>query len=301
MTAQGADFADQDVMSGDLHAISEEWNNPPSIPSDTSGIPTIASSAIYTTVPDTPSSWAYPPTLPNVFPFSRDIDSLGAMLDNPWTPWNPSMAHFSFPWFMEELQMPLEFPGLTDLVHHPESVVHNATSAAPSQQTIPTMAVTRPQTATGSTSAPSYLNPEHICSTYTYPCRPFPEQQAISLQMAGAEVFGLIHNIPRQAVEGLNNFYETQRRDSTPILIPQDILHAFVELYFEYFDSQFPFLHPSRLEDPDLPWILLLATAAVGSHYSEIQGADEYNLALCDLLGRVVELTASKTTHFMTW
>ncbi|KAF9773240.1 hypothetical protein IL306_008985 [Fusarium sp. DS 682] len=106
--------------------------------------------------------------------------------------------------------------------------------------------------------------------------------------MAGAEVFGHIHNIPRKAVEGLNNFYMTQLGDLTPIVIPRDLLHAFVELYFEYFDSQFPFLHPSRLEDPDLPWILLLATAAVGSHYSEIQGAEKYNLTLCDLLSRAV-------------
>jgi len=114
--------------------------------------------------------------------------------------------------------------------------------------------------------------------------------------MAGAEVFGHIHELPRQAVEGLNNFYNTQRGDSTLVVIPEDILHAFVELYFEYFDSQFPFLHPSRLEDPDLPWVLLLAVAAVGSHYSEIQGADEYNSALSDLLARAVELTVSRVT-----
>jgi hypothetical protein len=56
------------------------------------------------------------------------------------------------------------------------------------------------------------------------------------------------------------------------------LLHCFVELYFEYFDPQFPFLHPSRLEAEDVPWILLVATAAVGSHYSEVQCAEEYEL-----------------------
>ncbi|EMT73855.1 hypothetical protein FOC4_g10002892 [Fusarium odoratissimum] len=237
-------------------------------------MPTIASSTIYTTVPDASSSWAYLPTLPDAFPFGADIGSLDAISNIPWMSWNPVMAHFPFPWFMDELEMPLELP---DMAHPPEDAAHHAASVQ--------------QTATGSASTKTYLSPEHICSSYTLPCRSFPEPQAMSLQMAKAEVFGHIHELPRQAVEGLNNFYKTQQRDSTLLVIPEDILHTFVELYFEYFDSQFPFLHPSRLEDPDLPWVMLLAVAAVGSHYSEIQGAGEYNSALSDLLARAVELT----------
>ncbi|TXC06086.1 hypothetical protein FocTR4_00010827 [Fusarium oxysporum f. sp. cubense] len=274
LTAQGADFQEEAFIPGDLHVASEVWDNPPSIPSDTSGMPTIASSTIYTTVPDASSSWAYLPTLPDAFPFGADIGSLDAISNIPWMSWNPVMAHFPFPWFMDELEMPLELP---DMAHPPEDAAHHAASVQ--------------QTATGSASTKTYLSPEHICSSYTLPCRSFPEPQAMSLQMAKAEVFGHIHELPRQAVEGLNNFYKTQQRDSTLLVIPEDILHTFVELYFEYFDSQFPFLHPSRLEDPDLPWVMLLAVAAVGSHYSEIQGAGEYNSALSDLLARAVELT----------
>ncbi|KAG9500597.1 hypothetical protein J7337_009079 [Fusarium musae] len=150
--------------------------------------------------------------------------------------------------------------------------------------------------ATSIQAGQAYLSPENICSLYTQPCHQFPEPEAIGLQMAEAELFGHIHEIPQDAVEGLNNFYNTQRRDPTPVAIPKDILHAFVELYFEYFDCQFPFLHPSRMEDPDLPWILLLAVAAVGSHYSEIQGADEYNSALSNLLARAVELPHKRSS-----
>jgi hypothetical protein len=172
--------------------------------------------------------------------------------------------------------MPLELP---DIAHPHEDAVHRGTST---QQTV---------------EAPAYLSPESICSAFTQSCHPFPETEDICLQMAGAEVFGHIHKIPRHAVDGLNNFYKTQQRDLTPRGIPHDILHAYVELYFEYFDSQFPFLHPSRLEDPDLPWLLLLAVAAVGSHYSEMQGAGKYNAALCDLLSRAVELTVGRVTE----
>jgi hypothetical protein len=113
--------------------------------------------------------------------------------------------------------------------------------------------------------------------------------------MAGAEIFGHIYDIPTKAIQGLNDFYKTQRQDTEPSGIPGSILHAFVELYYEYFDAQFPFLHQSRMQSLDLPWILLLAVAAVGSHYSEIQDADEYTLALTDLLSRALESLVSLT------
>lgn len=115
--------------------------------------------------------------------------------------------------------------------------------------------------------------------------------------MAGAEIFGHMHDIPQRAIQGLDNFYRTQRQDKTASTIPGSILHAFVELYFEFFDPQFPFLHLSRMQDMDLPWVLLLAVAAVGSHCSEIQDADEYTLALTDLLSRAVESLVSQLPH----
>ncbi|KAF5701784.1 hypothetical protein FMUND_13761, partial [Fusarium mundagurra] len=189
------------------------------------------------------------------------MGNLGAMSNSPWMPWNTFKANFSFPWFMEGLEVPMDFADIPDLVDPPQTPMHNA---------------------------PSFPETGH-----TRPCQPFPEPQAISLERAGAEVFGHVHRIPQQAVEGLNNFYKTQLEDAPLIALPYDIVHAFVELYFEYFDSQFPFLHPSRLEDPDLPWLLLLATAAVGSHYSEIPGAEKYNLILCDLLARAAEPAVS--------
>ncbi|KAF5976256.1 hypothetical protein FBULB1_7031 [Fusarium bulbicola] len=269
-TAQGSDFQEEAFIPNDLHPASEGWDNPPSVPSDTSGIPMIASSTIYTTVPDTTSSWPHVPTLPDTFAFNGDVGSLGTMTGDQWMPWSSSTTHFSFPWFMDELKLPLELP---DMPQPHEDVAHQAAST---HQTL---------------EASAYLSPESICSAYTQRCHPFPEPDANVLQMAGAEVFGHIDEIPQHAVDGLNNFYKTQRQESTPKVIPQDIIKAFVDLYFEYFNSQFPFLHPSRLEDPDLPWVLLLAAAAVGSHYSEIQGADEYNTALSDLVARAVEVT----------
>jgi hypothetical protein len=198
---------------------------------------------------------------------------------------DPSMGNFSFPWFMGGLEVPFDLPELPESHHQAQTQ---------SDSTIPTISGFQPSAAA---LAPpqAYLSPSNICSSNTRPCRPFPEPQAASTLMAGAEIFGHIHDIPQKAIQGLNDFYKTQLQDPTPTSIPGSIPHAFVELYFEYFDPQFPFLHPSRLQDPDLPWILLLAVAAVGSHYSEIQDADEYTLALTDLLSRALESLVSLT------
>lgn len=196
---------------------------------------------------------------------------------------DPLMGHFSFPWFMEGLEVPFDLPEFPEPYHQAETQADSAITTASGFQT--------------SAAAPAppqvYLSPSEICSSYTWPCRPLPEPQATSTLMAGAEIFGHIHDISQKAIQGLNDFYKTQCQDETPSSIPGSILHAFVELYFEFFDPQFPFLHPSRMQALDLPWILLLAVVAVGSHYSEIQEADEYTLALTDLLSRAVESLVS--------
>lgn len=290
---QEVDLVDEIVMSGDIQPAIEEWHNPPSISSDASGIPTEGSDTIYASVPDTVSHWDHPPALSVQNPFDADMSNFNAMANSPWMPWNTLMTNFSFPWFMEGLEVPMNFADIPDLVDPPQTLMHNApslheTGSAPIGHHI--------STSSGPVSSHTHLSPQNICSSYTRPCQSFPEPQAISLERAGTEVFGHVHRIPQQAVEGLNNFYKTQTEGAPLISLPYDIVHAFVELYFEYFDSQFPFLHPSRLEDPDLPWILLLAMAAVGSHYSEIPGAEKYNLILCDLLTRAAESVVRHAT-----
>ncbi|KAJ5031983.1 hypothetical protein J3E73DRAFT_420055 [Bipolaris maydis] len=121
------------------------------------------------------------------------------------------------------------------------------------------------------------------------PCRRFPQMQDNHMQTAEAETFGNVQHVPPRAYEDLRNFYATQCQDSTSCFVPIHLVQAFVDLYFEYFDPQFPFLHVSRLESEELPWILLLATAAIGSYYSELDDIQEYTSILCDLLGRAVD------------
>ena len=170
---------------------------------------------------------------------------------------------WAFPWPMEDLDFRMHDPGLL---------------------------LSLDSGTTSTTVGPNYLSPQNIWSRYAIPCPSFPEPQAVSLEIAGAEIYGHVDRIPEQGFGKLHDFYRTQQQ--TPSLsppLPPRILHAFVELYFEHFDRRFPVLHKSRLGTSDTPWVLLLATAAVGSHYSEIPQASEYNLVLCELLERAVE------------
>ncbi|KAJ5660879.1 uncharacterized protein N7484_000251 [Penicillium longicatenatum] len=62
------------------------------------------------------------------------------------------------------------------------------------------------------------------------------------------------------------------------------IFDSFIQLYYEYFDDQLPFIHPSLLEEADTPWILTLAVASIGSQYSNIAKREAYVSMLTDLL-----------------
>lgn len=120
-------------------------------------------------------------------------------------------------------------------------------------------------------------------------CPEFPEVSRDDLLTAQAELFGHLAAIPAGAVEGIQAFYNQQRKCDSSRFVEADVLHAFVELYLEYFDPKFPFLHNSRVKSTNLPWILLVAIAAVGSEYSGISSARDHGSVLQELLCRAIE------------
>lgn len=203
-------------------------------------------------------------------PLEQDVTS-DTTLHNVDIPYDAMAIDYSLPWTMpwaiEGLDLPIETSNI--------SLPWNSANSS----------ATRDQ---------SYLSPQYICSRHVMPCRPFPKPGLVSLDIAGAENYGHVSYIPEQGFEELHAFYRTQQLDAalSPTM-PRRILHAFIELYFEHFDPHFPFLHPSRLEAENVPWILLLATAAVGSHYSEVEEAPKYHAVLFELLNRATESAIS--------
>ncbi|XPS77133.1 hypothetical protein M3J09_009167 [Ascochyta lentis] len=115
-------------------------------------------------------------------------------------------------------------------------------------------------------------------------CPSFPVLQEEQLQNVGAEVFGYVSKISEIAYTALCSFYVSERGYDDMSFPHSRLLHSFVELYFEYFDPQLPFLHPTRVGADDLPWILLTAVAAIGSQYSEVRDAFRFTTVLQYLL-----------------
>jgi hypothetical protein len=64
----------------------------------------------------------------------------------------------------------------------------------------------------------------------------------------------------------------------------QQAFESFIHLYYEYFDCQLSFIHPSLLETPDAPWLLVLAVASVGSQYTQLAKKEQYCALLTELL-----------------
>ncbi|KAF2823877.1 hypothetical protein CC86DRAFT_61307 [Ophiobolus disseminans] len=110
-------------------------------------------------------------------------------------------------------------------------------------------------------------------------CLELPILQLDDLNIAATEVYGHIDTIPEEGFKAIESFYFAER-EGTSHFVTIQVFHAFLELYFEHFDAQFPLLHRSIQQMQHVTWVLLLALAAAGSHYSEIQPAPLVSRAL---------------------
>lgn len=135
---------------------------------------------------------------------------------------------------------------------------------------------------------------EDLGVTYNPPadiCLSFPTLQEDELQRADAQLFGYVSNISGKAYAALRSFYVSERGYDDMSFPSCRLLHVFVELYFEHFDSHLPFLHPMRLGTDDVSWVLLTAVAAIGSQYYDVRDAAKFTAVLQHLLRRATHLS----------
>lgn len=91
--------------------------------------------------------------------------------------------------------------------------------------------------------------------------------------------------------------YFAHLKDSQITTFPAaQTFHAFAELYFEYFDQSFPFVHPRQLEQENASWLLLVAVVSVGAQYSSISNAEAYIKTFHALLERAVQDNVRRCT-----
>nr|XP_036578930.1 uncharacterized protein CTRU02_11184 [Colletotrichum truncatum]KAF6786313.1 hypothetical protein CTRU02_11184 [Colletotrichum truncatum] len=127
-------------------------------------------------------------------------------------------------------------------------------------------------------------------------CPSFPSLQPKDDMMILVEDFSHVSEISNPAYNQIVAFFMAQSLSEGKSFPEANVIYTFVQLYYEYFDAEYPFIHPVLLEFGDDSWILLLAVAAVGSHYSSISNVEEYSRGLQSLLHRAVETNVSRSS-----
>jgi hypothetical protein len=109
--------------------------------------------------------------------------------------------------------------------------------------------------------------------------------------VAATENFGHLNvRFSKQYAE-IVSFHNAQSSSSNQDFISDQLFHAFLELYFEHFDYQFPFIHPSTLDHESTSWILLLAIATIGAQYSATPNAANWATSILALLQNAVKVS----------
>ena len=114
-----------------------------------------------------------------------------------------------------------------------------------------------------------------------------------------AENFFHVSAVRNETYEKIRSFYLAQTDICFKKLAFPDAnrLNCLVQLYFEYFHSQMPFIHPVMLES-DGSWILVLAVAAIGSQYTRMAMGKQYIIVLSELLRRAIPLDVRLTFQY---
>jgi hypothetical protein len=69
----------------------------------------------------------------------------------------------------------------------------------------------------------------------------------------------------------------------------RQMLSRCIQLYRDNFESILPFIHPATFDISLSHWLLMLAMAAVGSHYLEIEHSEGFSVAMHEFLRRAIE------------
>lgn len=73
----------------------------------------------------------------------------------------------------------------------------------------------------------------------------------------------------------------------------QESLVLFVCLYNEHFQPILPFIHPVTFSLSNSHWLLILAMAAIGSHYANIENAEVLVVTMHEFLRRAINMVVS--------
>ncbi|KAK0109975.1 hypothetical protein ONS95_002642 [Cadophora gregata] len=118
----------------------------------------------------------------------------------------------------------------------------------------------------------------------TYTPLHFPPPSPEDYDVIQKEDSGHVHSISPPAYHKLRSFLNDNIDPRSSHIPSIEFFHSFVQLYFEYFDTLFPFIHPSVMGEDGLSWLLLLAVSSIGCQYSGVKHGTDISNVLHEML-----------------
>ncbi|KAE8370483.1 fungal-specific transcription factor domain-containing protein [Aspergillus caelatus] len=128
----------------------------------------------------------------------------------------------------------------------------------------------------------------------------FPDMTVIPHEDIEAENLAHVEEVPAELTNTVFDLAnDMQLKSNYPQFIelripPAPVLNAWVQLYFEHFHPMFPVLHKPTFSTSRANPFLVLAVAALGAHFSDINGAQLCLRAMHELTRRYTSYTCEK-------
>ena len=120
---------------------------------------------------------------------------------------------------------------------------------------------------------------------------PFPEFTTLDLEIIDAENFGhtpplaaSTYNMVLKSVKEICVLQRISDAIKVSLFPPQSVFHAFMQLYFEYFEKLFPIIHQPTFNPAKCHWVELLALVTIGCRYSKSRTARECVQPMSEIL-----------------
>jgi hypothetical protein len=135
----------------------------------------------------------------------------------------------------------------------------------------------------------SYAHASTTGTEEVFPAFMFPENIDLpevteTKQIAQDTYTDIIESFARTCMA--TDHYSKFRNASFPT---RQVVSRCILLYRDNFESILPFIHPATFDISSSHWLLILAMAAVGSHYLDIEHSEVFSIAMHEFLRRAIE------------
>ena len=144
----------------------------------------------------------------------------------------------------------------------------------------------------------SYAHASALGSEETFPAFKFPEvgdvpEVAETKQIPQTSYSEILESFTHNCIttNHFSKFYDAA-------FPSRQVLSVCILLYRDNFDSILPFIHPATFDISSSHWLLLLAMAAIGSHYLDAEHSESFSVSMHEFLRRAIATVVTSKFPF---